>query len=383
MIAPRDASLRGSRTTLPPHGILAVGIDDKVYPPNTVATILDALQREGIPEGSSLKGAQLAPRALHSYRTKVSLNQVLQVCRNAAKLSRDPHFAFHAGLRFHVSTFGMYGFALLSCTSHRLAVSIATRYQLLATPLVELSFREEHGRGIWSFVPRLQPSEPSGVARFVIPLTLGILLSVQRELLGTSFAPSEVHVPLAAHGEAAFYEQMLGCRVRFDCPQSEFIFPAAWLDRPKDLGNALAQQETVKLCDELMEQLRLRAGIAGQVREFLLEGHMRPTRCPAVAKHLHMTERTLRRKLREERTSFRKLVDELRMHLALKYLRDTDLTIQEIAHAVGFSEDASFRHAFRRWSKVPPRRFRARMQQRARAPEVIEPPGRRPGWPIR
>ena len=46
----------------------------------------------------------------------------------------------------------------------------------------------------------------------------------------------------------------------------------------------------------------------------------------SVAKQLHMTERTLRRKLHDEETSFRKIIDELRMHVAIKYLRDTDLT---------------------------------------------------------
>ena len=58
---------------------------------------------------------------------------------------------------------------------------------------------------------------------------------------------------------------------------------------------------TVQLCDELLRQLRLRVGLSGKVRE-LLQDHMTPTNCASIAKQTHKTERTLRRKLEEERT---------------------------------------------------------------------------------
>jgi AraC-like DNA-binding protein len=60
--------------------------------------------------------------------------------------------------------------------------------------------------------------------------------------------------------------------------------------------------------------------------------------------------RALRRKLRDEDTSFRDLFDQLRVEVAIKYLRDTQMTIDDIAHAGGFSETSNFRHAFRRWN---------------------------------
>jgi AraC-like DNA-binding protein len=72
-----------------------------------------------------------------------------------------------------------------------------------------------------------------------------------------------------------------------------------------------------------------------------------------------MSARTLRRKLREEDTSFRQLVDELRRDFALRYLRDTDLTVEEIAETLGFSDAANFRHAFRRWTNTAPYEFRS------------------------
>jgi AraC-like DNA-binding protein len=94
------------------------------------------------------------------------------------------------------------------------------------------------------------------------------------------------------------------------------------------------------------------------VREALLVNLARPTSFNAVAKHLKIATRTLRRRLKEEDTSFRKLLDELRTQVAIKYLRDTDLTVEDIAQALDFSEAANFRHAFRRWTDGAPHQFR-------------------------
>jgi AraC-like DNA-binding protein len=77
-----------------------------------------------------------------------------------------------------------------------------------------------------------------------------------------------------------------------------------------------------------------------------------------VSAHFDTPVRTLRRKLSLENTSFRELLDQLRTEVAIKYLRDTEMTIDDIAHALGFSETTNFRHAFRRWKQTSPQEFR-------------------------
>ena len=71
-----------------------------------------------------------------------------------------------------------------------------------------------------------------------------------------------------------------------------------------------------------------------------------------------MTPRTLRRRLREQNTSYRQLLDELRMNVAIKYFRDTTLTVEDVAHSLGYSDAANFRHAFRRWTSATPDQFK-------------------------
>src|SRR4030095_6081041 len=123
-------------------------------------------------------------------------------------------------------------------------------------------------------------------------------------------------------------------------------------------GDNTTNPSIVELCESLLAELELRAGAAGKVREILLVNLMRPTSFETGAARLHLTTRTAPGKLDEEGTSFRNLVDELRMEVAVKYLRDTELTVDDIAYSLGFSEATNFRRAFRRWTSRSPREFR-------------------------
>jgi AraC-like DNA-binding protein len=116
--------------------------------------------------------------------------------------------------------------------------------------------------------------------------------------------------------------------------------------------------EVLQLCDKMLSELKLNTGVAGKVREIFLSCLGQPTSFELVAERVRMSPRTLRRKLEQEGTSFRELIDELRAHAAIKYVRDTDLTIEDVAYALGFSDAAAFRRAFRRWTKSAPYEYR-------------------------
>ena len=352
-----DASLRT---------VTSVDQDQRVYGVSKLKVLVDTLRREGISASKALRGVRLTEQDLHSSSTRVSVKQIIRICRNGAALSQDPHFPFHAGMRIHLSTYGMYGFAILSSTSFRQAIVFALKYHQLAIPLVDVSCRQERGRVTWTLYPFESIHLDAALLRFVLEFELAIVLSLHRDCMGRTLSPLKVLLPFPAPQDARVYSHMFGCAVAFGQPHAGLIFDSKWLDGEPQFGNEIAHSELVILCDQLLEELRLRIGIAGRVREILLVNRMSPIGIGEVAKQLFMTERTLRRRLHAEKTSFRRILAELRMRMAIKYLRETELSIAEIAHSVGFGEHASFRQAFRRWSSVAPRRFRTRIRGRSR-----------------
>ena len=78
----------------------------------------------------------------------------------------------------------------------------------------------------------------------------------------------------------------------------------------------------------------------------------------AIAAALNMAEATLRRRLKQEGTTYQSIRDALRRDLAIARLADTTQTIAEIAHALGFAEPSAFHRAFRKWTGVRPATYR-------------------------
>jgi AraC-like DNA-binding protein len=339
---------------------LDVDPDEKIYPVVKVATVIDTLAAEGEPIDETLAKLRLSKAEIASPATRVSVNQVLDCYSDAAVRSRDPHFAYRAGLRLHVSAYGMYGFAILSSMNYRQTMQFAMRYHRLATPVAAIEFKENDGYGTWIFTPAPNARIDARLYKFIVEMQFGIAMSLLRDVMGLPFAARELRVTYRAPEGAAGHSDIFGSPILFGQTDNELLFDASWLDGTPKLGNQITYSSVLALCDAQIEDFKLRQGLVGRVRQALMMNLMRPISFDTIAGGLNMSPRTLRRKLQDENTSFRHLIDGLRRDMAIQYLRDTDLTVEDIADALGFSDAANFRHAFRRWTEKSPNEFRNR-----------------------
>lgn len=338
--------------------MIAPGPDDRIYPVAKLADIVGALAAQNVSAKDALSGVGLSEAELHSAATRISLNQVVEGYRNASRLLDDSGFAYQAGLRLHVTAYGLFGFAILCSTEFRQTVQFALQYHQLATPVIDFAFEEDNGFGVFKITPAPHPRIDARLYRFIVEYSFGNIVSLIRDGMGASFSPRELHVTYRAEAEVATYADIFGCLVLFNQPENSLLFDAAWLDAKPQYGNEVSYAAVVELCGELLQEIGLRVGIAGKVRQILMTNLLRPMRFEEVASRLGIGARTLRRDLRNANTSFRKLVDELHRSIAIKYLRDTNLRVEDVASLMGFSEAAAFRRAFRRWTNMMPHEFR-------------------------
>ena len=334
-----------------------VGYGEKLHSATKVAALIDTLLQEGIRPAEALRGVHLRVDELHRPSTRVSLNQIIEACRNAMRLSRDPNLAFNVGSSIHLSTYGMYGYAMLCSTDFRKTMDFAVRYHQLATPLANILFEETGKYATWVITPLPHPRIDAALYQFVTELQIGVHISLMRDVIGASFTPARIAVTTSS-SETRLTQALVGCPVLLEQPANQIVLDTAWLDKAPTLGNRTTHAAVLEICDQLLAELGRSSGVAGKVRQVLLEDIANHPDCKTVAKRLRTTERTLRRQLRGEQTSFQALVDELRSQLAVKYLRDTNMTSEDIALAIGFSDAANFRHAFRRWTNTSPSEFK-------------------------
>lgn len=335
-----------------------VGPDEKVYSVFKISKIVDALREEGVPLEAALEGIHISEAELSSPLTKVSVNQIVQSYRNALTHSQNPSFAFEVGSKFHVSTFGIYGLAVFSGTDFRQTAGFAVQYYQLTAPLVEVTFEEQRSWAAWGITVLPFKHLDAALHDFIVELQFGALLCVHRDVMGSDFHLTQIQLTSQRPSPAARHVEQFGCEVLYEQPQNRLLFPSEWLDKKPSLGNSVTYAQVAEICDKLLTELKQNTGVAGKVRQVLLANLESPPDANALAGQLGLSPRTLRRRLQQENTSYRELIDDLRAQTAIRYMRDTRLTLENIAFLLGFSDPAAFRYAFRRWTKAAPNEFR-------------------------
>lgn len=337
-----------------------VGIHERVYAPTKLATVYDALLDRGHSPADILKGVDLRAQDVHSPDARISLSQVMTAYRNAIRLSNDPLLAFRIGVTVHISIYGMYGYAILCSPDIRTAVDFALRYHVLSTPTAMFDLTEEEGElAAWTIEPISHMLDDPALYRFVTEMQIGVHISLMRDIIGPAFVPQEIHLKYAKEAGFSLGSGEAGCKVYHDRQANKIVFPSKWLDAKTTFNNRTTYSHVVNICDKLVADLALQTGIAGQIRKILLRDIANPRAFSSIARDLGLNERSLRRTLEQQGSSFREIRDELRVRLALEYLHRTSLTNDDIAIALGFSDGTAFRRAFQRWTGKSPNHVRS------------------------
>jgi AraC-like DNA-binding protein len=156
----------------------------------------------------------------------------------------------------------------------------------------------------------------------------------------------------------ARYKDFFQCPVRFNRPRNALSFDLAWIDRPAVLADRGTHALTRELCEQLFTEVSLGGGIAAAIRRILIEGRGRFPTIDEMAQRLALHPRALRRRLDDAGTSYRVLLEDVRKSLAIEYLRKTQMTNEEIASRLAYSDAANFRRAFARGTGKHPSDFR-------------------------
>lgn len=331
-------------------------LERRIFSPNSLAAIVAELSEQGIEASALLEGTGVAASELGAHTTRVSYRQIEAAVRNALRLSRDPALALRAGLRMHVTAYGMYGYALLSSATLAEAGGFAARYVRVSGPFCDVGLSNEDTTTFVTLEPLHWPNVTDNLHRFAVEFALSAHLTKTRDCVGNAFKFSCVLLDYAAPQHANVYERLFDCPVLFE--QQRCGYEHDQNNDPIVYADARTHAMAREMCDDLLGEVNRAGGVAADVRRILIERPGRNLSLEAVANKLDTSTRALRRKLDAEGTSYRDIRAEVRMRLAIEYLRKTRMTNEEIASRVGYSDAANFRHAFTRWTGKSPSDFR-------------------------
>lgn len=294
--------------------------NERIYAPYKIAALVEVLAEQGIPPSLSLQGTGVDETRIYDATALTSIRQYVDVCGNALALSADPATPFLTGSRLHLSAYGMYGYALMSCLEMRDYFLLGVKYHSLATPTLTIEWSERDDKAVWTFPDAIVSYDSPDIRRFLIEQQYTQHVTHLQDVFGRPCFPVRACFSYAAPPHAAIYERFLGCPCEFGHPQCELHYDAAILVPDME----------------------------------------------AIAAQLGMTSRNLRRHLQAEGTSFSAILDDVRSSLAVEYVRTTHMNGDDIALLLGFSESTNFRRAFKRWTGKTTREYRQAAQERAR-----------------
>ena len=307
------------------------------------------VERFGLPaNAASLPEVSLPLATLHAFLDA------------AEALSGDTFLGLHVAQRVPRGTYGIVEYIARASPTVRDTFRALARYLALLEPAWQASFHDA-GDGSGTFAYGI-PGEPLAYGRHASEYGLALFVHMGRQLTERPWNPRVVVFGHPAPADLRPLVEHFGVTPEFGRGRNALTLDAAALELPvvgadpvllsvleRAAGASPAPPPADPPVPDFVQRVR------ETIRAFLQEG---APQLGDVARRLHVSLRTLQRRLTEHGTSFQDEVDTVRRELAFQYLKNANLGVSQVAFLLGYSELSTFDRAFKRWTGMTPRIWR-------------------------
>lgn len=325
-----------------------------------ISLLRQALEKAEFDADALLRRAGIEPTQLNDPVARVPTSKATRAWHLAVEETGDPCFGLAVARLWHPTSFHALGFAWLASETFEEALQRLVRYSHVVSTAAQIELHAIDGS--WELNLERDPLiaaylDPAPAA---VDAGLGSIITMCRMATAESFHPEAVLVRRERPSCQPQYEDFFGAPVTFAAERNALRFPDSLLTQRMPAGNIELAHVNEQVVSRYLAQLN-RDDVAMQVKAYLVDrlpsGDVKEE---AVAGHLNMSLRSLQRRLQDQGTSYKDLLEQTRRELAEQYVRNTRMSINEITFLLGFTEPANFSRAFRRWHGVSPSAFRER-----------------------
>jgi AraC-like DNA-binding protein len=256
-------------------------------------------------------------------------------------------------------SFGVIGFSCMTSPTVGAAFLHLARYYRILNSAGQWT-REDDARGRISLTFELD-AERSPARDCAVELALAEVVHFARLIAARPVPLVEARLPHSAPDDVSGYRRIFQAPLRWRAPRAALVLERSAFETPLLRADPHLLAYFERQADALAAQHAGDEPMSVEVRRLVMQAlPSGPPTVSLVARRLAVSERSLRRRLCEEGTSFQALLEDTRRELAQRYLGDPKLTVSEIAFLCGFSDLSPFQRAFRRWTGTTPRQARAK-----------------------
>lgn len=342
------------------------GLSKASIPAAYVQILLEILAERGFPPAQVLQDCHLPGTLFSVPDARITPRQWSRLVWTALLLCGDDGLGYEYGLRLRPTAHGVLGYALMSCATVGQALELGTAFFSMRLRDYRMELRAEGDIALIEIaethpVLGAAPEQAKALRRFFHECVMLGIVHMGRFMTGRDFSEDEIWVDWP---EPAYHERYRDRLppMRFNMPANQLRRPTANLQLPLIMADQMAYQQALAQCEQ--ERIRFAETIddlAARVRAelILIPGEGYPS-LERVAERLHMSGRTLKRRLQQLDISYLTLLDDMRRQEAEKLLTNSDMDIQDIAGLLGYTGPANFTRAFRKWTGETPTQFRER-----------------------
>lgn len=326
--------------------MLPMIVQSQNRPSTSLRLLCDEAAKHGVSEIECLRGTSVSVKDLNDANAVHSTTDEIRAIENLVRVApENVGLGLSVGQATHVHAFGIWGFAILTSPTLRAAIETSIDYAKLSFLIAEMALVKDGEEAQLEF----DTSDiPTLAHRYILERHMVISVKFIRDLLQQpDFSDFEVRLI----DDDAEYPSKLArftpIPVKMGQESNALVFPATVLDAPLPKSDPVSLQFCLDQCKSLLaEQSGLLPQWSQQVRDAIIDNIGKEHQIEDVASRLAVTERTLRRRLTDEGTSFRQLYIDTRMAIAHELLSSAGLNIETVAWRVGYAEPASFARAF-------------------------------------
>ncbi len=321
-----------------------------------IRKLLTALEQHGVESRSLAREAGIDPTLVADNDARVPIEQLHLLWELALARIARPDAALLGAMRYAPGDYGLVGFVAMNCATLGESLSQAVRFLALWTDDPSMTIAPD---GTLSVVYATPFADRPGLW-MANEAALAEIVHGARVATGTELAPIEVRFAHAAPPDTSAHDAFFGTKVAFGQSTTHVRFTAAQLATPLPKADAQLGTFLRALASDALARRPVREpSPLDRARKLIAEELQSGVpELPTIARRLAVSERTLRRRLAEEATSFRALLDETRGDLARGYVVDPRIPLTEVAFLLGFSDPSAFHRAFRRWTGATPAEYR-------------------------
>lgn len=311
--------------------------------------------QQGAPEKqlNAMTGLQTAH--FDNLDARIPVQKIVALWHAAVKLTENTALGLQLGASSQPDDAGIISLVCMNSPTLGEMFSRVIRYMRLVAESDRLELAEKND----TIQLIYQIEAPECFTTYAIERSFAMALNWSSAFTGREIKPVEIHFQYRAPDHLSEYKKVFACPLLFEQHHNAVVLSRSQFMLPAKTYNSYLDELVQRQAESLLQELEADDGLTQQIQKLIIR-HLPTGRLnvDVVSENMNMSRRTLARKLREKGTTFQDLVEKTKKELAVDYLKQNKLSVNDIAYMLGFSESSAFSRAFKRWFGDNPQGYR-------------------------